>query len=450
MNPAHESRASDKTKARRFGNVFRALRFRNYRLFFGGQLISLIGTWMQQIALTWLVYRLTNSAFLLGLVGFAGQLPMFLLGPLAGVIADRFNKQRIVIITQTLSMIQAGILAVLTLTGTIAVWHIMVLSVFLGLINAFDMPTRQSFLLEMIENKDELGNAIALNSSMFNGARLVGPAIAGLVIAAIGEGLCFFLNAVSYIAVIIALLAMKLPPRHHHQKKSRGMMVEFKEGFRYVIGFSTIRNILLLIALVSLAGMPYTVLMPIFAKDILQGGAHTLGFLMGAVGVGALSGALILASRKNIIGLSRWIPFSATVFGAGIIGFSFSRALPLSLVLLFIAGLGMMVQIASSNTIMQTIADDDKRGRVMSFYTMSFVGMTPFGSLLAGSLASSIGAPSTVFISGIVCIAGAIIFALQLPALRKQIHPIYVKLGIIPEISSGIQTASQLARPPAE
>src|SRR5437879_1755150 len=276
--------------------TFRTLRYRNYRLFFGGQLVSLTGTWMQQVAVTWLVYRMTNSAFLLGLVGFAGQLPA-LLSPFAGLIADRMNRHRILVATQTLSLVQALALALLTLTGNIAVWHIVLLNLFLGLVNAFDMPTRQSFLLDMIERKEDLANAIALNSSMFNGARLIGPSIAGIVVASVGEGACFTLNALSYLAVIGALLAMKISPRIPHPMPD-GLLTGIGEGFRYAFGFPPIRSILLLIALVSIMGLTFGVLMPVVAKDVLHGGPNTLGFLMGAVGVGALTGALALASRQ--------------------------------------------------------------------------------------------------------------------------------------------------------
>ena len=430
--------------------VFRTLRYRNYRLFFSGQLISLIGTWMQQVALTWLVYRMTNSALLLGVVGFAGQMPAILMGPFAGVLADRANRHRIIILTQTLSMVQAAVLAVLTLTGSITVLHIIVLSIFLGMVNAFDMPTRQSFLLDMIESKDDLPNAIALNSSMFNGARLLGPSIAGLVIAALGEGLCFLLNALSYVAVILALMAMRITRKQDLRKKPQRGLQGFSEGFRYAFGFTPIRNILLLLALASMMGMPYAVLMPVFARDILHGGPHTLGFLMGATGVGALAGALTLASRKSVVGLGRWIAVASGTFGIGLIMFSFSRTLWLSMTLLFVVGLGMMVQMASSNTIIQTIADDDKRGRVMSFYTMSFIGMAPLGSLLAGTLADLIGTPATLLISGAAVVLGSIAFASQLPELRKQVHPVYVKLGILPAVSAGLEAASELTVPPED
>jgi MFS family permease len=388
---------------------------------------------MQQLALTWLVYRQTNSPFILGIIGFASQFPTFLIGPLAGVLADRFNRHRIIILTQTASLIQAGLLAWLTLTNQAAVWNIIPLCVLLGIINAIDIPARQSFMMEMIENREDIGNAIALNSSMFNGARLIGPSIAGLVIAAIGEGLCFLLNAVSFIAVIAALMAMRIKPRNE-PSKPRGVFTELKEGFHYAATFRPIRAILLLLGLVSILGMPYVVLMPIYARDILHGGAHTLGFLMGAIGIGAVSGAIFLASRKSVVGLEHIIPRAAAVLGTGLILFSFTSTLPVALGLLLVCGFGMMVQMASSNTILQTIADDDKRGRVMSFYTVAFLGMAPFGSLLAGSCAGWIGAPTTLLLCGIFCIIGGGIFAKRLPGLNAIIRPVYARKGLIPEI----------------
>ena len=429
-------------------NLFRTLRHRNYRLFFGGQIISLIGTWMQQVALTWLVYRLTNSALLLGVVAFSSQLPTFLVGPFAGVIADRLNRHRILIATQCLAMMQAVILAVLSLTGAVEVWHIITLGLFLGVINAFDMPTRQTFVLDMIERREDLSNAIALNSSMFNAARLVGPAIAGLTIGAVGEGACFLLNAVSYIPVIFALAAMKLK-RPAAQPIRRGVIEEFREGLTYVAHSTTIRAILLLVSVASISGMQYTVLMPVIAKDILHGGANTFGFLMGATGVGAVAGALTLASRKNVVGLGRWIPIAGGIFGSGLIALALSRNFTLSMSFLLLTGFGMMVQLASSNTILQTIVDDDKRGRVMSFYVMAFMGMAPFGSLLAGWTAGSYGTPATLAASGFVCMAGALVFATRLPSLRKEIRPIYSRLGIIPEVSTGVQVATNITMPPS-
>jgi len=426
--------------------TFRSLRYRNYRLFFYGQSISLIGTWIQRITTPWLVYELTGSAFMLGLVGFAGQIPTFLIAPFAGVLTDRWNRYHILIITQIAAMIQALILAILYISGSIEVWHIVVLSIFLGIINAFDIPSRQSFVIEMIEKKEDLGNAIALNSSMFNGARLLGPSIAGILIAFAGEGICFFLNAFSYIFVIASLLMMKVAPRKVEHENKR-VLKQFKEGFAYTFGFAPIKYIILLIALVGLMGMPYTVLMPVFAKTILNGGSHTFGFLMGASGLGALTGALYLASRKNVLGLDKIIPIAAAIFGLGLILFALSTYFLLSAVLMVVIGLGMMLQMASSNTILQTIVDDDKRGRVLSFYAMAFMGTAPFGSFLAGILADSIGAPATLVIGGISCVIGAYIFARKLPELKAVVSPIYVNLGIIPEGSLGVQSVVGLNIP---
>ncbi|MFB3886447.1 MAG: MFS transporter [Thermodesulfobacteriota bacterium] len=411
--------------------IFRALHHRNYRLFFGGQSISLVGTWMQQVALNWLVYRLTHSAFLLGVVGFTGRIPTFLLAPFAGVLVDRWNRHHILVVTQTLSMIQALILALLVLTETIAIWQIISLSVFLGLINTLDMPARQSFVVDMIGSKEDLGNAIALNSSMANGARLVGPSIAGILIATVGEGICFLLNGLSFLAVILSLLSIKIPSKK--KKESSPVWQGVKEGFAYAFGFPPIRSILLLLSLVSLMGMPYMVLMPVFAGDILHGGAHTLGFLTAASGCGALAGAIYLASRKGVLGLGRIIVFASSLFGMGLIIFSLSRILWLSLLLMLVTGFGMMVEMTASNTVLQTIAEEDKRGRVMSFFSMAFLGMVPFGSLLGGSLAHTIGAPETIMIGGISCILGSVIFAMKLPSLRRIARPIYVEKGIISE-----------------
>jgi MFS family permease len=413
-------------------SALRALRHRNFRLFFGGQSISLIGTWMQRIAMAWLVYRLTNSPFLLGVVGFAGQIPTFLLPPFAGVLADRWDKRRMLILTQTLLTIQALTLAFLVLTGTVQVWHLVALSLFFGTVFAFDIPTRQSFFIEMIGEKGDLGNAIALNSSLVTGARLLGPTVGGVLIGLLGEGACFLLNGITYFPIIFALIAMRIPPKESTQRRSR-VWEGLKEGFAYVSGFAPILSILLLLALVSVMGMPYMVLMPVFAKKVLQGGPHAFGFLTAAGGLGALLGALYLAARSTIIGLDKRILLAVTLFGSGLIAFSFSRILWLSLIFTLIIGFGQMVQMASSNTIIQTIVDDDKRGRVMSFYAMSFVGMMPFGSLLAGFIASKIGTPATVTIGGIACLIGAGVYAHKLPALRKMVHPIYEKMGIIPE-----------------
>ena len=413
--------------------IFRALSHRNYRLFFGGQGLSLIGTWVQVIAMSWLVYRLTHSAFLLGMTGFVGQIPTFLFAPLAGVLVDRWNRHHILLVTQTLSMMQALLLAALDLTATIRVWHVMVLVLLLGMVNAFDAPARQAFVVEMVEKREDLPNAIALNSFLFNGARLVGPSIGGVLISIVGEGACFLLNGLSFFAVIIALWAMRITAKKAAQKAQIGKGL--REGFEYAFGFAPIRFILLFLGLISLAGMPYTILMPIFAKDILHGGPQTLGFLMAATGMGAVAGALFLASRKSVLGLGRVIVIASGIFGTGLIAFSLSHVLWLSLLMLVLTGLGMMIQMASSNTILQTIVEDDKRGRVMSFYTMSFMGVAPFGSLLAGSLAEAIGAPNTVRIAGISCLLGSYLFARRLPLLRGMIRPIYLRKGIILEES---------------
>lgn len=433
--------AEAETSAWRF--ALRALRHRNYRLFFGGQSISLIGTWMTRIATAWLVYRLTHSAFLLGVVGFCGQAPIMLLGSFAGVWIDRLNRHRTLVVTQVLSMIQSFWLAGLALSGIITVGDIIALSLFQGAINAFDMPARQAFVVEMVEDRNDLSNAIALNSSMVNSARLIGPSLAGLVIAAFGEGYCFLIDGVSYIAVIISLLLMQFfreqvrPPRKH-------VLHELKEGLQYAVQFAPIRSILLLLAVASLMGMPYIVLMPIFAGRVLHGGPHTLGFLMGASGVGALLGAMVLATRRSVRGLGRVIAMAAVGFGGGLVGFSNSQWLWLSLLLMMVTGFSMMTLMASSNTILQTIVDESKRGRVMSFYSMALMGTAPFGSLIAGTVAARIGAPRTLMIGGSVCMLGGAWFASQLGKIRKIVRPIYRRLGIIPEVASAMQAAANL------
>jgi MFS family permease len=431
----------------RLAGSFRALRHRNFRLFLGGQLVSVTGTWMQQVALGWLVYRLTHSAFLLGLVGFCGQIPSLFVSPLAGVFADRWNRHRVVVATQALSMLQALLLAGLVLTGAVQVWHVLLLSLFIGVVNAVDMPARQSFLVEMVGGREDLANAIALNSSTFNVARLLGPSVAGAMIVAAGEGVVFLVNGLSYVAVIAALLAMRLPARPPVAGPSAPAWRNLEEGFRYVVRFGPVRSILLLVALVGLAGAPYAVLMPVFATDILHGDAHTLGFLMGSIGVGALCGALLLASRPTVRGLGSLIVAAVAGFGAALVAFSFSRSVGLSLVLVFFTGLGVIVQLAASNTILQTVVDDDKRGRVLSFYAASCMGTMPIGSLLAGSLAGAIGAPRTLCLGGVVCLLGALAFARALPGIRKEVRPIYVRLGIIPEVASGLQAATEPAAP---
>ena len=415
-------------------HIFRALRHRNYRLFFGGQSISLVGTWMQQVAMSWMVYRLTNSALLLGIVGFSGQIPAFFLTPLAGVIADRYNRHRVLIVTQTLAMLQALILSVLVLTNRITVGQIVALSIFLGLVNSFDIPVRQAFTVEMIEEREDLGNAIALNSSMVNAARLIGPSLAGIIIAVLGEGICFLLNGVSYLAVIGSLLAMRIAPRKIKPPDTH-VLQELKEGFVYAFNSTPIKFILILLSLVSLMGVPYQVLMPVFARDIFHGGSITLGFLMAMSGIGALTGAIYLASRKSVIGLGKIIPLFSGLFGLAVIAVALSGVLWFSMPVICVAGFAMMVQMAASNTVLQTIVEEDKRGRIMGLFTMAFMGMVPFGNLLAGSLASKIGAPNTLLLGGTCCVIGALMFIRKLPSLRERIRPIYIEKGIITEVT---------------
>lgn len=390
-------------------NTLRALRYKNYRLYFVGQAISLTGTWMQQVAMSWLVYRLTGSEFLLGVVSFSTTIPIFLLTPFTGVLADRYNRRNIIIATQITAMTQSLALAVLVLFGGVAVWHIIALGLLLGVANAFEMPARQSFIIVMVEDKADLSNAIALNSALFNGARLIGPSIAGVLISIIGEGGCFLINTVSFLAVIAALLAMNITGGIV-ETNGASAAERFREGFSYAFGHRPIRSILLLLALVSLMGMPFMVLMPVFASEILHGGAGTLGFLMSSAGMGAFAAALYLASRRSVMGLEKIISHSVFLFSASIIVFAASRAFWLSVCMLFCAGFSMVTAMASSNTYIQTVVDDDKRGRVMSFFTLSFMGMAPFGSLLAGALAHRIGSPMTIVISGIACAAGGVLF----------------------------------------
>jgi len=412
--------------------VFRALRHRNYRLFFIGQGISLIGTWMQQVAMSWLVYSLTNSALLLGVVAFSALFCTFILTPFAGVLVDRWDRHRILVVTQTLAMVQALSLAVVVLSGSAAVWNLIILSMSLGLINAFDMPTRQSFVLDMVPNREDLSNAIALNSSLFNGARLIGPSVAGILVAAVGEGLCFVINGISFIAVIACLLAMHIDiPKtaQSHDDFFKGM----KAGISYAWGFPPIKYIILLLALSALVAMPYPVLMPVFVKEVLQGGPNTLGFLMSAAGVGALGGAIYLASRQNVLGLEKIIVISSCCFAAGLMLLSFSNTLLVAMACMALTGFGMVVQLAASNTVLQTIADDDKRGRVMSFFVMSFMGMAPIGSLLFGAMASIIGVATTLLIGGLVCLAGGLLYAWKSSSVKDMVYSAYVKKGIIHE-----------------
>ena len=412
--------------AARLPAIFRALRHRNYRLFFGGQFVSLTGMWMQSVAQSWLVYRLTGSAVLLGFVSFSGQIPVFLLAPVGGAVADRRDRHRIIIITQTTAMLLASTLAALTLTGRVEVWHLFVLAALLGVTNAFDIPARQSFVVEMV-GREDLVNAIALNSSMFNGARVVGPAVAGLLVAAIGEGWCFFANAVSYVAVIAGLLSMNMERRRRPPARGSALS-SIAEGFRFVARTGPVRALLLLLGLVSLTGMPYAVLMPIFADQILHGGPSGLGLLMGASGVGALAGALSLAARRGLRGLGRWVAFASAGFGVSIMLFSVSRSFWLSAALLVPAGFSLMLQMASSNTLVQSMVPDALRGRVMAVYSMMFMGMAPIGALLAGAVAQRIGAPATVALGGAACVVGAVVFGLRLPAHRDAARQLIVAL----------------------
>lgn len=439
--------AEEGRSGRDFSHAWRALRHRNFRLFFGGQTISLVGTWMTRIATSWLVYRLTKSSLLLGTVSFMGQIPTFPLAPFAGVWVDRWDRRQVLLWTQTLAMVQSLLLAWLTLSHRINIAEILALSAFQGVINAFDMPGRQAFMVQMVtpeeageagEERNDLQNAIAINSSMVNAARLIGPSLAGLVIAASSEGWCFLIDGVSYIAVIISLLLMRV---HAAQvrAKAASMIEEMREGWAYVSSFAPIRTILLLFCLLSLMGMPYMVLMPVFAASVLHGGPHTLGFLMAAAGVGALISALSLVLRRSVRGLTRMIGIAALVFGAGLVAFGFSHWQWLSMVILVFTGFGMMQGMTASNTVIQTLVPEDKRGRVMSYYMAAFVGMAPFGSLLAGWMAHWIGAPRTVMVTGTCCIAGGVWFWSQLPGIRREIRPIYERLGIIAPVPEEVE-----------
>jgi MFS family permease len=426
------------------GYSFRALRRRNYRLLFIGQSISLTGSWMQQLALSWLVYRLTGSALFLGLVAFANQLPATLVSPLAGVLADRWDRHRILVGTQLLGMVQAAAIAVLVIGGWVQVWHIVALAALLGVVMGLDIPARQALFVDLVDgDREDLANAIALNSSLFNGTRLLGPSLGGFLIATIGEGPVFAINAASYLAILGSLAAIRLttvtPP-----DASGSILHRLREGFAYAADFPPVRGLLLMLGAFSLVGMPYVVLLPVFADVVLDGGPRTLGFLMSAAGLGALIGALWLAGRRTVRGLSAVIMVSGVIFGAGLIGFSFSRSLVLSLPLLVVAGAGMMVMAASINTVLQTIVPPGLRGRVMSLYAMAFMGMGTMGALVSGWLATVIGAPTTVALGGLGCLATAVWFARVRPALRALVRPIYYELGIIPEVASGLLTASEL------
>jgi MFS family permease len=437
----------------------RALRHRNFQLFFGGQLISLIGTWMQTVAQSWLVYRLTGSGLLLGAVGFSSQIPVFLFAPIGGITADRVNRQRVVIATQIASMLLAFVLAALTLTHAIdhRIWLIFVLAALLGVVNAFDIPGRQSFLVDMV-GKEDLMNAIALNSSMFNGARVIGPAVAGVLVARLGEGWCFFANAVSYIAVIVGLLLMKVKAAARVPSKA-SPYEHIVEGFQFVEHTAPIRTLLLLLGVVSVTGMPYVVLMPIFADRVLRGGgqefasligAHDLGavrlgILMGAAGVGALLGALTLAMRSGVKGLGRWVTVCCAGFGVSLMLFAASKSFWLSVALLMPVGYFIMLQMAASNTLIQSMVPDALRGRVMAVYSMMFMGMAPIGALLGGALSDRLGAPITVAIGGLAAVAGAWWFGVQLPKIRVEARQL-----IVAQAMAGGEPAEEMTGPVAE
>ena len=429
-----------------FRGMLRAFRHRNFRLYFSGQSISLIGTWVQQIALSWTIYQLTHSSFLLGLVSFAGQLPLFILTPFAGVLVDRFNRHRILIVTQSLALLQAFVLALVVSTGTLQVWNLIALNVFAGSVLAVDLTTRQAFIVDMVGSGDDLPNAVALNAFVINGGRMLGPAIAGLLLTVVSPAVCFYANAISYIPVIAALIAMRVN-EHKHPPAGSSAIEDLIEGIKYAAGFPPIWTVLALVAVVSLAGLPYAVLMPILAAEVLHGDAHTLGLLMTAPGLGALGATIYLASRKSILGAGARIASGAILFSAGLIAVGLSRTLPIALVALGFVGLGMIVQLATSNTVLQTIVHDDKRGRVMSLYTTAVMGMAPFGSLLGGAVAHQIGVQLTLMCGGIVSLGAGLLFAIRIPALRPMVVPIYVRKGIIiPEVAEGLQNASALLR----
>ena len=411
--------------AGRLHNILRALRHRNYRLFFFGQGLSLVGTWTQQVALSWLVYSLTGSTVLLGVVAFCSQAPMLFLGPFAGVAADRFDRKKLLLWTQGLAMVQAFVLAGLVLTGLIRTWEIIGLSVLIGIINAFDIPIRQSFVMAMVDDREDLGNAIALTSAMFNCARLIGPSVAGILISAFGEGICFLINGISFVPVLAALLAVRVTEKRSGVRKKGRVFGEFREAVVYARGFEPILAILVMLAVFGLAGSPYSVLMPAFAKNVLHGGAYAYGVLMSSSGLGAIGGTMYLASRRDAQGLIKAIPAALGLFGATLAAFALAQNFTLCVIFIFFAGFSMMIQIASSNTIIQTVVEEDKRGRVMSLYAMSLMGVMPFGSLLAGSVAEKIGVQNTLLAGAAICVAGAAVFAGRLPRLGHILQPLF-------------------------
>ncbi len=426
-------------------STLRAFRYRNYRLFFAGQGISLIGTWMQSVATSWLVYRLTHSSLSLGILAFSGQIPVLLISPFSGVLNDRWNRRYALIIIQIMALFQALSLAVVTVSGHAMLWNIIALTFFLGLINAFEMPTRQSLVVELVDDRNDLGNAIALNSTVFNGARLIGPAIAGVLVAQFGEAVCFFANAATYLGAIVAFSMMKNSARVNNIER-KNILAELKEGFVYAAQFKPIRDLLLLILLLSFVGMSFPVVLPVIAARVLGGGSGVYGALVAASGFGAFAATVFLATRASVLGLGRIVVVGMFLFGFALIGFSFSRILPLSLVLVAIAGGAMILNMAASNTIIQTIVDEDKRGRVMSMYVMAFMGAAPAGSLFAGYVANEFGAPVAVLIGGVCALAGGVLFAKRLPEIRKIIQPIYREKGIFPVAGQPVESAIELGK----
>lgn len=413
-------------------HTLRAFRHRNYRLFFCGQSLSVIGTWIQLIAMSWLVYRLTGSAWLLGVTGFAGQIAILLFAPFGGIWADRFERRKLLIVTQALAMAQGLLLAGLGYAGAIEVWHIIAMAMLLGVVMAFDTPIRQSFTSEMVPDKQDLPSALAFNGFMQNSGRMIGPTIAGLLLAVTSEAFCFLVNGISKIAVVTSILLMAIPTRPKSAAAAR-VWHGLREGVVYAWNIVPIRVLLPMLALVSITATPYQTLMPIFAAEVYAGGAETLGFLVGAAGLGGVVGMLYLASRRDVRGLTRWPVYASGIAGTALILFSYSRLLWFSLAMIAVAGFGIIVTAMSVSTVFQTIVEDQKRGRVMSFFTMAFLGMQPVGSLIAGALASWIGATHTLAAGGVCCIAGALVLWRKLPLLRAHIRPIYIRLGIIDE-----------------
>jgi MFS family permease len=432
--PAADSNGSPVNKrnsrTQRVRDTLRALGHRNYRIYFFGMLISFTGTWMQSVAQGWLIYRLTGSAWLLGLAGFASQVPVFLLAPLGGVMADRHSRHRIIIATQTIAMLQAFALAAMTMTGVITVNAIFGLAILLGVVNAFDLPTRQAFMVELV-SKQDLMNAIALNSSMVQASRVLGPAVAGLLVGWLGEGPCFLINGISYLAVLASLFAIRVSSASISKPEVNAFSL-LREGFAYVQHSRPVRALLLLVAFVSIFGLPYSVLMPIFASEILHGGPRILGVLLGASGIGALMGALTLAARRNVHGLGRLVALSVAIFAVVLILFAVSRNVIISTILLVPAGFCLLLQMSASNTLMQTMVPDRMRGRLMSFYAMSLMGMAPFGSLIAGAVAVRLGAPLTVALGGGLCLGASLVFWLRLPSLRPDAASMLVAAEAIP------------------